>query len=153
MADSIGDDFVPLFPYNGERDWQRPLVVLTCAGTTMTGGDSLHEDLNIFYNAGDIAWMITATALVLLMIPGVGYVYLVEDQNSPNSVQLLLLRPCSTQIGLVIDMALHLRYRPHFLPMVLLGLLSRLLTHCWKVHWRLAKHRPSECASSTLSRL
>ena len=42
----------------------------------MTGGDSLTQDLNIFYNAGDIAWMITATALVLLMIPGVGYVIL-----------------------------------------------------------------------------
>ncbi len=40
----------------------------------MTGGDSLTQDLNIFYNAGDIAWMITATALVLLMIPGVGFV-------------------------------------------------------------------------------
>lgn len=39
----------------------------------MVGGDSLSEDLNLFYNAGDIAWMITATALVLLMIPGVGY--------------------------------------------------------------------------------
>lgn len=40
----------------------------------MTGGDSLTEDLNVYYNAGDIAWMITATALVLLMIPGVGSV-------------------------------------------------------------------------------
>ncbi|KAH8808218.1 ammonium transporter-like protein [Xylogone sp. PMI_703] len=44
-------------------------------GTSATGGDSLHEDLNIFYDAGDIAWMITATALVLLMIPGVGFFY------------------------------------------------------------------------------
>jgi Amt family ammonium transporter len=42
----------------------------------MTGGDSLTEDLNLFYNAGDIAWMITSTALVLLMIPGVGYAIL-----------------------------------------------------------------------------
>ena len=25
--------------------------------------------------SGDIAWMITSTALVLLMIPGVGYVF------------------------------------------------------------------------------
>ncbi|EXJ59285.1 hypothetical protein A1O7_06717 [Cladophialophora yegresii CBS 114405] len=41
----------------------------------MTGGDSLTEDLNVYYNAGDIAWMITATALVLLMIPGVGFFY------------------------------------------------------------------------------
>jgi len=59
------------------------------AGTIETGGNSLTQDLNVFYNvytlsetlhdsrthfrqAGDIAWMITATALVLLMIPGVG---------------------------------------------------------------------------------
>jgi len=41
--------------------------------TIMTGGDSLMQDLNVYYNAGDIAWMITSTALVLLMIPGVGY--------------------------------------------------------------------------------
>lgn len=64
-------------------------------GTGPTGGDSLTEDLNIWYEvscfvpesknlpqefvltsviskSGDIAWMITATALVLLMIPGVG---------------------------------------------------------------------------------
>ena len=41
----------------------------------MTGGDSLTEDLNIYYNAGDIAWMIASTALVLLMIPGVGFFY------------------------------------------------------------------------------
>jgi Amt family ammonium transporter len=57
-------------------------------GSIMTGGDSLTSDLNIFYDvslppqdsparsntlqAGDIAWMITSTALVLLMIPGVG---------------------------------------------------------------------------------
>ncbi|KAH8592396.1 ammonium transporter-like protein [Bisporella sp. PMI_857] len=44
-------------------------------GTGMTGGDSLTEDLNMYYEAGDIAWMITATALVLLMIPGVGFFY------------------------------------------------------------------------------
>lgn len=35
------------------------------------GGDSLPQDLNV-YQSGDIAWMLTATALVLLMIPGVG---------------------------------------------------------------------------------
>lgn len=36
------------------------------------GGDSLTQDLNVYYQSGDIAWMLTATALVLLMIPGVG---------------------------------------------------------------------------------
>ena len=48
-------------------------VLVPYNGTSMTGGDSLVQDLNVFYNAGDIAWMITSTALVLLMIPGVGY--------------------------------------------------------------------------------
>ncbi|TRX88100.1 hypothetical protein FHL15_010998 [Xylaria flabelliformis] len=50
-------NYVHKFPYNG---------------TIATGGDSLGEDLNIFYESGDIGWVITATALVLLMIPGVG---------------------------------------------------------------------------------
>lgn len=60
-------------------------------GTVATGGNSLTQNLNIYYavcyriyigpvpaafltclQSGDIAWLITATALVLLMIPGVG---------------------------------------------------------------------------------
>ncbi|KXS95142.1 hypothetical protein AC578_5116 [Pseudocercospora eumusae] len=42
---------------------------------SLTGGDSLSQNLNDYYQSGDIAWMITATALVLLMIPGVGFFY------------------------------------------------------------------------------
>jgi ammonium transporter, Amt family len=38
----------------------------------LNGGDSRTQDLNLYYQSGDIAWMLTATALVLLMIPGVG---------------------------------------------------------------------------------
>ncbi|KAA8652029.1 hypothetical protein EYZ11_009411 [Aspergillus tanneri] len=48
-------------PYNGTE--------------TGTGGDSMTQDLNIFYSSGDIAWVIVSTALVLLMIPGVGFFY------------------------------------------------------------------------------
>ncbi|KAI0482262.1 hypothetical protein GGR56DRAFT_619219 [Xylariaceae sp. FL0804] len=50
-------DYVVKAPYNG---------------TIPTGGDSLTQNLNIWYETGDFAWMITSTALVLLMIPGVG---------------------------------------------------------------------------------
>ena len=35
--------YVPLVPYNG---------------TTATGGDSLTQDLNIYYQSGDIAWQV-----------------------------------------------------------------------------------------------
>ncbi|KAI0392394.1 ammonium transporter [Xylariaceae sp. FL0594] len=56
----LNDNYVAKVPYNG---------------TTPTGGDPLTENLNVFYESGDIGWMITATALVLLMIPGVGFFY------------------------------------------------------------------------------
>lgn len=35
--------YVPLVPYNG---------------TTATGGDSLTQDLNVYYQSGDIAWQV-----------------------------------------------------------------------------------------------
>src|ERR1700761_387550 len=57
---SQGLNYVPLVPYNG---------------TVATGGNSLHQDLNVFYESGDIAWVLASTALVLLMIPGVGFFY------------------------------------------------------------------------------
>lgn len=50
--------YVPLYPFNQTN--------------TPLGGNPLTQDLNIYYESGNIAWMLTATALVLLMIPGVG---------------------------------------------------------------------------------
>lgn len=44
-------------------------------GTEATGGNSLTEDLNIYYESGNLAWIMTSAALVLLMIPGVGFFY------------------------------------------------------------------------------
>ncbi|KAL1955132.1 hypothetical protein VTO42DRAFT_8996 [Malbranchea cinnamomea] len=52
-----------------------PNVLVPYNGTEPTGGDSMKVDLNIYYNAGDIAWILISTALVLLMIPGVGFFY------------------------------------------------------------------------------
>ncbi|KAK3113712.1 hypothetical protein LTR53_008715 [Teratosphaeriaceae sp. CCFEE 6253] len=58
-----GTDALPYVPYAAYN------------GTGPAGGNSLTENLNIYYESGDIAWMITSTALVLLMIPGVGFFY------------------------------------------------------------------------------
>jgi len=41
-------------------------------GTISTGGDSLVENLNVFYQSGDIAWVLMATVLVSLQVPGIG---------------------------------------------------------------------------------
>ncbi|KAJ9201292.1 hypothetical protein DTO166G4_6023 [Paecilomyces variotii] len=54
-------NYTVLIPYTGSQ--------------TGNGGDSLTEDLNVYYNAGDISWVIVSSALVLLMIPGVGFFY------------------------------------------------------------------------------
>nr|KMM67977.1 ammonium permease MEPA [Coccidioides posadasii RMSCC 3488] len=50
-------------------------VLVPYNGSIATGGNSMEVDLNVFYNAGDITWIITCAALVLLMIPGVGFFY------------------------------------------------------------------------------
>ena len=70
--------YVPLVPYNG---------------TASTGGDSLTENLNVYYQSGDIAWMITSTALVLLMIPGVGFFYsgLARRKSALSLISLSIL--------------------------------------------------------------
>ncbi|KAI5808853.1 high affinity ammonium transporter [Peziza echinospora] len=43
--------------------------------TERTGGDSTQENLNRFYETGNVTWILISTALVLLMIPGVGFFY------------------------------------------------------------------------------
>jgi ammonium transporter, Amt family len=40
-----------------------------------TGGDSLTANLNLYYQEGDTGFIIICAALVLLMMPGLGYFY------------------------------------------------------------------------------
>lgn len=70
--------YVPLAPYNG---------------TGATGGDSLVENLNVYYETGDLTWMIISTALVLLMIPGVGFFYsgLARRKSALSLISMSLL--------------------------------------------------------------
>jgi Amt family ammonium transporter len=60
-GDDRGDlgnvDYIVQIPYNGTGD---------------EGANPLEFDVNIWYRPGDIAWVIAATFLVLLMVPGVG---------------------------------------------------------------------------------
>ncbi|KAK6430079.1 low affinity high capacity ammonium permease, partial [Oleoguttula sp. CCFEE 5521] len=39
------------------------------------GGDSNYENLNQWYQSGDQAYIIIASAMVLVMVPGLGFLY------------------------------------------------------------------------------
>ncbi|KAI1746067.1 ammonium transporter [Xylaria scruposa] len=45
------------------------------SGVADSGYSSDVTNLNVFYESGDFAWILTSAALVLLMIPGVGFFY------------------------------------------------------------------------------
>ncbi|KAI1302548.1 hypothetical protein EDD11_005594 [Mortierella claussenii] len=49
------------------------------------------------YNAGDIAWTLASTALVWLMIPGIGYFYS-GMARSKNALSLIMLSCCSIAV-------------------------------------------------------
>jgi Amt family ammonium transporter len=39
------------------------------------GGDSANENLNVYFASGDTAYIIVASAMVLIMVPGLGFLY------------------------------------------------------------------------------
>jgi ammonium transporter, Amt family len=67
-----------------------------------TAGDIVYYDktsnTTYVYNDGDIAWTLASTALVWIMIPGVGYLYsgLLRRKNALNQLWL-----CMVTIGVV----------------------------------------------------
>ena len=99
--------------------------------------------------------MLASTALVLLMIPGVGYETLDSALRSRSSllltfpIQVLLFRPRAAKISSVFDMAVNDVGRCNVLPMVLLGILSVFLTHRRQIHWGSIKHWAPEYARAT----
>ncbi|OLL25574.1 Ammonium transporter 1 [Neolecta irregularis DAH-3] len=66
-------------------------------GTGATGGDSRTVNLNQRYNPGDMAWILASTALVWLMIPGVGFFYSGLARRK-SALSLILLTIMSTAV-------------------------------------------------------
>ena len=81
--------------------------------------------------------MITSTALVLLMIPGVGYVKLrfISRIKQLNNLQFFLLWISTEKVCSIATMAVRHGDCGRLVPVVLLGLLAGFLAQRWKVHW------------------
>ncbi|WPH00544.1 ammonium transporter-like protein [Acrodontium crateriforme] len=54
--------------------WVGPPAVFNGTNTAL-GGDSKTENLNQWYNPGDQSYIIVASAMVLVMVPGLGFLY------------------------------------------------------------------------------
>ncbi|KAI0906320.1 ammonium transporter [Ustulina deusta] len=72
---------VDVVPYNGTT------------GVADPGYSSGEANLNVFYESGDFAWILTSSALVLLMIPGVGFFYsgLARRKSALSLIMLSML--------------------------------------------------------------
>ena len=85
-----------------------------------------------------MAWTIAATALVLLMIPGVGYGTPTFSDKAEavltSGSQVLLLWACETKERVIADMALGNGDGCCVFPMVLLGLFPYILALCRQIH-------------------
>ncbi|KAI0199416.1 ammonium transporter [Astrocystis sublimbata] len=62
-------------------------------GADDSGYSSQVTNLNVFYESGDFAWIIVSSALVLLMIPGVGFFYsgLARRKSALSLIMLAML--------------------------------------------------------------
>jgi ammonium transporter, Amt family len=74
---------------------------------------------NVVYNPGDLAWVIAATALVWLMIPGVGYFYsgLLRRKNALSMIYLSMMcvAVVSFQVRLLLPYFFHSSSYPFLL--------------------------------------
>lgn len=65
-------------------------------------GAQLADGSTVIYNLGDMAWVITATALVWIMIPGLGFFYsgLLRRKNAASMlwVSMIVLATVSFQV-------------------------------------------------------
>lgn len=84
-------------PYNGSKFLRFTgckLIPLAIA----TGGDALTTDLNQWYDAGDAGFIILSAALVLLMMPGLGYFYagLARRKSALSLILVCVMAYCVT---------------------------------------------------------
>lgn len=65
----------PYAPDYASYNWTGAPSNYDALSTNELGGDSRTENLNKWFQAGDQAYIITASAMVLVMVPGLGFLY------------------------------------------------------------------------------
>lgn len=69
------DGMAPFTPEYASYNWTGAPSEYSTLATNELGGDSRVENLNKWYQAGDQAYIIVASAMVILMVPGLGFLY------------------------------------------------------------------------------
>ena len=129
------------------------LLSLLVANLSLWGFFSIAESIEIrnrtdqslqgVYNPGDIAWILSSTALVWIMVPGVGFFYsgLLRRKNALSMIYLSMMClavvsfQVSFQFSIFISVGVLLVSSP--ISVVLLGLLSRVQRDGKQIHWGL----------------
>lgn len=80
-----------------------PWPLCIAQSLVLSAGDLLWPDGNGVYNLGDIAWTLASTALVWIMVPGVGFFYsgLLRRKNALSMIYLsmMTIAVVSFQVG------------------------------------------------------
>lgn len=72
MSSAGQNNYVPDY---ASYNWTGAPSNYELATNTYTGGDSRHENVNKWFQSGDQAYIIVASAMVLVMVPGLGFLY------------------------------------------------------------------------------
>lgn len=108
-------------------------------GTAPNGGDSrtylsvlsyltVDFNLNLWYATGDVGWIITASALVLFMIPGVGFFYSgLTGTKSALSLIMLTFISLSVVSFQVFPLRFQLKFLSDFVTVVSVWVLACVL--------------------------
>ena len=90
--------------------------------TLFEAGDLVTSSGNV-YNLGDIAWVLASTALVWIMIPGVGFFYsgLLRRKNALSMIYLSMMTVA--MVSFQVRRVVHRVTYANTAPVVLLGIL------------------------------
>ena len=119
-------------------------MYFTCLGTI--ADDVVTFDLNLWYTTGDMAWILASTALVWLMIPGVGFFYsgLARRKSALSLIWLSLM-----SVAIVSFQVPHTASSDANCAVVFLGLFLGILQDCQPIHWQLGQLRHEGCVGTT----